>query len=633
MKKLLIAPFAFFLAGLLQAQAPQSMSYQAILRDAGGTAQTNTAGTLGLDILQGSSSGPVVYSENHTVTSNDFGLVNVAIGAGTVISGSMSGIDWGTGPYFVRTTLNGTTMGTSELLSVPYALYAGQAAGSTGGWGLTGNEGTVDGTNFIGTTDDTPLTFKVDGQKVGRIENMANENAFIGFEAGNEIATGIGNSGFGSWALRFHTTGNYNTAMGRQALMANTTGSSNTAIGSLSLRSNTTGSGSTAVGIYALENNTTGMDNTAIGTQALKTNSTGSDNTAVGKNALQLNTTGYSNTALGVDALMVNTSGYRNTAIGSIALRALTTGSENTAVGYNALGELTIGTDNVGVGKWALLQTTTGSSNTALGVVALAGNTTSSGNTAIGNGAIQIGPVGNDNTAVGNGAMQNAGGGDFNTATGHEALVLQSGSYNSAFGTRALSFNFLAGNYNTGLGYDADVDAANRSNTIVIGGNSNLALNGSNRVRIGNSSMSSIGGQVNWTALSDERVKTQVRSDVSGLDFISRLQPVTYNYSIDATAKVEGKVDTTDWNGKRDIEQMRFSGFLAQQVERAANDANYDFSGVDRPADGDGLWGLRYAEFTVPLVKAVQELSTITQEQQKLIERLEKRIAELEERN
>lgn len=611
MKKLVLITLLISLAPSVLSQAPQRMSYQAILRDAGGTAQTNTAGTLGLDILQGSSSGPVVYSENHTVTSNDFGLVNVAIGAGTVISGSMPGIDWGTGPYFVRTTLNGTTMGTSELLSVPYALYAGQAAGSTGGWGLTGNEGTVDGTNFIGTTDDTPLTFKVDGQKVGRIENMANENAFIGFEAGNEIATGIGNSGFGSWALRFHTTGNYNTAMGRQALMANTTGSSNTAIGSLSLRSNTTGSGSTAVGIYALENNTTGMDNTAVGTQALKTNSTGSDNTAVGKNALQLNTTGYGNTALGSEALKVNTVGFSNTAIGESALSSSTIGDSNTAIGSDALSALVVGAGNTAIGKYALFQNTS-NQNTAVGIEAL-GASTGTRNVAVGSFALRIGQSGDDNVAIGSSALYSA-----------------TGSNNTAVGTDALNYVAFAGEYNTGLGYGVDVDGQNRSNTIVIGGNANLSLGGSNRVRIGNSSISSIGGQVNWTALSDERVKIQVRNDVSGLDFISRLQPVTYNYSIDATAKVEGKVDTTDWTGKRDIEQMRFSGFLAQQVEKAAKDANYDFSGVDRPADGDGLWGLRYAEFTVPLVKAVQELNTLAQQQQKLIEELQLRIDELE---
>ena len=64
---------------------------------------------------------------------------------------------------------------------------------------------------------------------------------------------------------------------------------------------------------------------------------------------------------------------------------------------------------------------------------------------------------------------------------------------------------------------------------------------------------------------------------------------------------------------------MRFSGFLAQEVEKAAKEVGYDFSGVDKPQDANGMWALRYAEFTVPLVKAVQE-------QQELIKALQKEI-------
>lgn len=121
-----------FLLGILLgatglAQAPQRISYQAILRDAEGAVQANTSATLGLAIRQGSASGTVVYSENHAVTSNVFGLVNVSIGGGTVVNGSMAAIDWSTGSYFVATSLNGTLMGTSQLLSVPYALFSEQS--------------------------------------------------------------------------------------------------------------------------------------------------------------------------------------------------------------------------------------------------------------------------------------------------------------------------------------------------------------------------------------------------------------------------------------------------------------------------------------------------------------------------
>jgi hypothetical protein len=68
-------------------------------------------------------------------------------------------------------------------------------------------------------------------------------------------------------------------------------------------------------------------------------------------------------------------------------------------------------------------------------------------------------------------------------------------------------------------------------------------------------------------------------------------------------------VDSSDWESKYDIENIRFSGFIAQEVEAAAKEIGYNFSGVDAPKNEDDFYGLRYAEFVVPLVKAVQELA------------------------
>jgi hypothetical protein len=135
-----------------------------------------------------------------------------------------------------------------------------------------------------------------------------------------------------------------------------------------------------------------------------------------------------------------------------------------------------------------------------------------------------------------------------------------------------------------------------------------LALGGDNRVRIGNNAMTSIGGQVGWTTISDQRVKQNIQQDVKGLDFLLKLKPVTYNYSIEKSNQIQKATIAEDWPSKHNVEKIRFSGFLAQDVQKAAREGGYDFSGVDQPEDADGLWGLRYAEFTVPLVKAVQEL-------------------------
>ena len=87
-----------------------------------------------------------------------------------------------------------------------------------------------------------------------------------------------------------------------------------------------------------------------------------------------------------------------------------------------------------------------------------------------------------------------------------------------------------------------------------------------------------------------------------------------------------GVVDTNDWDGKYDIENMRTTGFLAQDVAKAAKDCGYDFSGVDNTAD---VYSLNYAQFVVPLVKAVQELSKENENQTSLIENLQSQIDEL----
>ena len=130
MKITLAALIGLLLVGTAWAQSPESVKYQAVIRDGAGAILTNQTVGLRMTILQGSSTGAIVYQETFTQTSNAVGLVNLAIGQGTVASGSFSGIDWSAGPYYVETAMDvsgGTSyslMGTSQLLSVPYSLHA-----------------------------------------------------------------------------------------------------------------------------------------------------------------------------------------------------------------------------------------------------------------------------------------------------------------------------------------------------------------------------------------------------------------------------------------------------------------------------------------------------------------------------
>jgi hypothetical protein len=118
------------LFSLVFAQSPEKISYQAILRDANSLFINNQTVGIQISILQGSISGTEVYKETQTATTNTIGLVSLEIGTGTVMSGEFATINWANGPYFIKTETDptgGTTYtitGSSQLMNVPYALYA-----------------------------------------------------------------------------------------------------------------------------------------------------------------------------------------------------------------------------------------------------------------------------------------------------------------------------------------------------------------------------------------------------------------------------------------------------------------------------------------------------------------------------
>jgi len=138
----------------LAAQVPQKMSYQAVITDTADVPLINTLLGMRISILQGSPIGTLSYRETHTPTTNSNGLVSLEIGGGTPVSGTMAGIVWSNGPYFVKTETdptggtNYTIIGTSELLSVPFAFYS--INGTPGPAGAQGTAGPVGATGAQG---------------------------------------------------------------------------------------------------------------------------------------------------------------------------------------------------------------------------------------------------------------------------------------------------------------------------------------------------------------------------------------------------------------------------------------------------------------------------------------------------
>ncbi|CAM4081890.1 MULTISPECIES: DUF1566 domain-containing protein [Flavobacterium] len=130
MKKIITLIAVLLLNTIAFAQAPEKMSYQAVIRDASNALITNQSVGMQISILQGSTNGTAVYVETQNPTTNNNGLVSIEIGSGTNVSGVFSNINWGSDSFFIKTETdpdggtNYTITGTSQLMSVPYALHA-----------------------------------------------------------------------------------------------------------------------------------------------------------------------------------------------------------------------------------------------------------------------------------------------------------------------------------------------------------------------------------------------------------------------------------------------------------------------------------------------------------------------------
>jgi trimeric autotransporter adhesin len=265
-------------------------------------------------------------------------------------------------------------------------------------------------------------------------------------------------------------------------------------------------------GFGALYNNSSD-ENSAFGVFTLYNNSTGSQNTGLGTYSLYFNSTGDSNTACGYKALFNNTTGFDNTATGALALLGNTTGFFNCAFGYLSLQTNTTGDNNSAFGRQALTNNTSGSDNTALGTLALYDCVTGRHNTAVGSGSSGTNISGSFNTSLGFGALYFNSTGDSNTAVGSNANVTATSLVNA-----------------TAIGYGAQVNA-------------------SNKVRIGNTNVTKIEGQVAYTFTSDRNQK-------------ENFQPIDG----DEVLRKISKFDLSSWNYKKnDPTKFRHYGPMAQE--------------------------------------------------------------------
>lgn len=342
-----------------------------------------------------------------------------------------------------------------------------------------------------------------------------------------------------------------------------------------------------------------------------------------GEFAGQATTTGIANTAVGHRSLYSNTTTGGNTAIGYRTLES-SRASSNTGMGYLCLNNNTTGAANVAVGAHSLLLNDTGEGNSSFGTFSMYSNRSGSKNTAIGFSALNYN-TGSFNTAIGNSAGHKNTAGTHNVAAGNEAMYKNSsGHLNSAFGAFSLNDN-ETGSLNSAFGAHAGPSLTNLSNTTALGYGATPTA--SNQVRIGNSSVTSIGGKVSWSTFSDGRFKKEVKEDVSGLEFVKQLRPVSYSLDENAIDKFLRIPDSLQaYNTSSRKVPVRQTGFIAQEVEAVIKKTGYVFHGIEAPQNENDHYAIRYAEFVVPLVKSVQELLT-------KVEVLELQLANVERTN
>ncbi len=177
-----------------KAQTPQSFSYQAVARDPAGNLLANKSIGLEISILDGGSTGTVVYTETFAPQTNDQGLFTVGVGLGVPVTGSFGGINWSTGQKYLKTAFdpaggtNYTITGTTQLMSVPYALYAVSAG--TAGSGVSSSYWSASGSD-ISNTNPGNVGLATGGAALNNLVQIGNPPSFNG----NILALGDGTNG------------------------------------------------------------------------------------------------------------------------------------------------------------------------------------------------------------------------------------------------------------------------------------------------------------------------------------------------------------------------------------------------------------------------------------------------------
>lgn len=451
-------------------------------------------------------------------------------------------------------------IGAARVLSSPgsFNFFAGILAGTRN---TTGTGNAFFGVN-AGVYNTTGGSNTFAGFDAGRNNNAGANNSFFGKDAGRSNNTGNDNSFFGNDAGQTNTTGGDNTFVGKGSGRDNTTGSDNTFFGSDAGLANTTESGNSYFGARSGTSNTTGEQSAFFGFEAGRLNSDGNHNSFFGYEAGESNVTGSANSFFGYKAGKLATAAAgSNSFFGYLSGTSVTTGLQNTYLGTRTGVLTTTGSNNTFVGTFTGERTISGSYNVFLGVLAGNSNTTGGENTLIGT-----------LTDVGSPNLVNA------TAIGANAFVTASNSLILG------SINGVNGGSDTFVGIgttdpDSRLHVAGFIQVDILdnGGTTSVCRNANNRLSTCSSSL---------------RYKKNIKEFSSGLDLVSRLKPITF-----------------DWEngGMRDL------GLGAEDVAKAEPLlVTYNEKGE--------VEGVKYDRIAVVLLNAIKEQQVQIEQQQKQLQ-------------
>ena len=502
----LVCALLLFMLSFIPAfsQAPEGFNYQALLRDASGTVKTDASVSVTISILQSSASGSPVFSETHHTTTNSQGLINLEVGS--VNPGDFEVIDWADGPYFIKIEVDGIEMGTSQLLSVPYALYA-KSSGTGAGtetdpvftahpangieanditqWNTAYSWGNHDGlyhpVSWLPAWNDIPgkpsfTTVATSGSFAdlnskpttlagyGITDAMNTAHPANGISAANianwNSAYGWGNHASAGYASGIHvhsagdiTSGTLKADRGGTGISSYTDGNYLRAGTASSLQQRTPVQVLTDIGAAAASHTHEGLY-TGTGASGKLTFWTGTSGLSYNSNLHWDNTNGRLGIGTASPGRMLDVEG-------DIEINTLRIGRgggdkvSNTTMGSAALCLNTSGEYNTASGYGSLFLNNVGSGNSAFGYRALASNTEGDQNTAEGKDVLYSNKKGSRNTAIGYEALMSNVDAVNNTAMGNEALrVNTSGYQNTATGAYAL-FRNVNGFENTSNGCGA----------------------------------------------------------------------------------------------------------------------------------------------------------------------------------